>query len=46
MERNERKIEESDDGRPVEVRKGEDPQPKDEAEEDIPDRSTVDHVGY
>ena len=46
MERKDRKIEESGDGRPVEVREGEEPQTKDEAEEDIPDPSTVDNVGY
>ena len=46
MERDEEKIEESGDGRPAEVREGQKPQPKDEAEEDIPDPSTVDNVGY
>jgi hypothetical protein len=46
MERDERKIEESGDGRPVEVREGQEPQPSDEAEEDIPDPSTVENVGY
>jgi hypothetical protein len=46
MERNEPKIEESGDGRPAEVREGQEPQPKDEAEEDIPDPSTVENVGY
>jgi hypothetical protein len=46
MERDKPKIEESGDGRPVEVREGEEPQPKDEAKEDIPDPSTVESVGY
>jgi hypothetical protein len=46
MERDERKIDESGDGRPAEVREGRDPQPADEAEEDIPDPSTVESVGY
>jgi hypothetical protein len=46
MERKDPKIEESGDGRPAEVREGPDTQPKDEAEEDIPDPSTVDNVGY
>jgi hypothetical protein len=42
----ERKMDQSEDGRPAEVRQGLDPQPEDEAEEDIPDASTVDSVGY
>jgi hypothetical protein len=46
MERDEEKIEESDDGRPVEAREGQEPQPEQDAEEDIPDPSTVDNVGY
>jgi hypothetical protein len=46
MERDKRKIEESGDGRPAEVREGQEPQPKDTAEEDIPDPSTVESVGY
>jgi hypothetical protein len=46
MERDEPKIEESGDGRPVEVREGEKPQSKDDAKEDIPDPSTVENVGY
>ena len=44
MEREE-KIEESGDGRPVEVREGHE-KPDDKAEEDIPDQSTVENVGY
>ena len=36
----------SGDGRPVEAREGPEPQPEDEAEEDIPDPSTVVSVGY
>jgi len=46
MARDERKIEESGDGRPAEVREGQDPKPDDKAEEDIPDPSTVESVGY
>jgi hypothetical protein len=46
MERDERKIEESGDGRPVEEREGQGPEPADKAEEDIPDPSTVESVGY
>lgn len=46
MEREDRKIEESGDGRPAEVREGREPEPDDEAEEDIPDPSTVENVGY
>jgi hypothetical protein len=45
MERDD-KIEESGDGRPVEVREGQEPEPDDKAEEDIPDPSTVENVGY
>ena len=40
------KIEESGDGRPAEVREGKEPDPKDNPEEDIPDPSTVENVGY
>jgi hypothetical protein len=46
MERDERKIEESGDGRPAEVREGQDPEADEKAEEDIPDPSTVESVGY
>lgn len=38
-------IEEAGDGRPAEVREGEEPE-KDSPEEDIPDPSTVENVGY
>jgi hypothetical protein len=34
------------DGRPVEVREGRTPQSSEEKEEDIPDPSTVESVGY
>ena len=34
------------DGRPAEVREGQEPQTKEETEEDIPDPSTVESVGY
>lgn len=34
------------DGRPVEVREGEEPQSTEDREEDIPDASTVGNVGY
>ena len=34
----------SEDGRPVEAREGQDPQPDDE--EDIPHPSTIDSIGY
>jgi hypothetical protein len=43
MKRDEHAIE---DGRPAEIREGQEPQPADEAEEDIPDPSTVESVGY
>lgn len=46
MDRDEDKIEESGDGRPAEIREGDQPQPADEAEEDIPDPSTVESIGY
>jgi hypothetical protein len=36
----------TEDGRPVEVRDGEEPEPDDSAEEDIPDESTIDNIGY
>ena len=35
-----------EDGRPAEVREGQEPQPREKAEEDIPDPSTVESVGY
>jgi hypothetical protein len=37
---------ELEDGRPVEVRTGETPQPPEEAEEDVQDASMVESVGY
>jgi hypothetical protein len=37
---------ESQDGRPVEVREGREPQSREEKEEDTPDPSTVESVGY
>jgi len=46
MDHDERKIEKSGDGRPVERRDGQEPKPDDKAEEDIPDPSTVESVGY
>lgn len=36
----------TEDGRPAEVREGQERQPEDEAREDIPDESTIDNVGY
>lgn len=35
-----------EDGRPAEVREGGEPQPEEQAEEDIPDSSTVESIGY
>jgi hypothetical protein len=35
-----------EDGRPAEVREGQQPQTQTEKEEDIPDPSTVESVGY
>jgi hypothetical protein len=35
-----------EDGRPVEVREGLEPQSDDEAREDIPDKDTIENVGY
>jgi hypothetical protein len=35
-----------EDGRPAEVREGLEPQSDDEAQEDIPDKDTVENVGY
>jgi hypothetical protein len=43
-EKNERT--ELQDGRPAEVREGEEPQSTEDCEEDIPDASTVENVGY
>jgi bifunctional non-homologous end joining protein LigD len=40
------KLQQPDDGRPVEVREGREAQAPDEAEADIPDPSTVESVGY
>ena len=45
MGRRKDKIEETGDGRPAEVREGQEPE-KDNPEEDMPDPSTVDNVGY
>lgn len=36
----------TEDGRPAEVREGLEPQPGDEAQEDIPDEDTIESVGY
>ena len=36
----------ADRGCPAEVREGEEPKPDDKPEEDIPDPSTVESVGY
>lgn len=41
-----RDITPTEDGRPAEVREGEVPEPDDSVEEDIPDESTIDNVGY
>jgi hypothetical protein len=41
-----RDITPTEDGRPAEVREGQEPQPDDEAQDDIPDKDTIDHVGY
>ncbi|HEV7865400.1 MAG TPA: hypothetical protein VGR20_22070 [Acidimicrobiia bacterium] len=46
MENEKREPSELEDGRPVEVRDGEQPQSAEELEEDIPDPSTVENVGY
>jgi hypothetical protein len=46
MEDDERKIDTPEDGRPAEVREGHEPQSEEQAEEDIPDPSTVENVGY
>ena len=46
MERDKRGPSDLRDGRPVEVRDGEQPQSAEDAEEDIPDASTVENVGY
>ncbi len=35
-----------EDGRPAEVREGREPQPAEQAEEDIADPSTVESIGY
>jgi hypothetical protein len=35
-----------EDGRPVEVREGEEPAGDNKAEDEIPDRSTIESVGY
>ncbi|HYH52444.1 MAG TPA: hypothetical protein VEG38_23100 [Acidimicrobiia bacterium] len=36
----------TEDGRPAEVREGREPQTDDEAREDIPDKDTIENVGY
>jgi hypothetical protein len=41
-----RDITPTEDGRPAEVRDGEEPASDDSVEEDIPDESTIDNVGY
>jgi len=41
-----RDITPTEDGRPAEVREGLDPQSDDEAQEDIPDKDTIENVGY
>ena len=41
-----RDITPTEDGRPAEVREGPESQPEDEAQDDIPDRETIDNVGY
>jgi hypothetical protein len=46
MDDQHRKDEPLEDGRPAEVREGQKPQTDREKEEDIPDPSTVESVGY
>jgi hypothetical protein len=47
MESDKRNRSKLEDGRPVEVREGDqEPQSTDEGDEDIPDASTVENVGY
>ena len=41
-----REITPQEDGRPAEVREGREPEPDADPEEDIPDRSTIESVGY
>lgn len=41
-----REITPTEDGRPAEVREGDQPQSEDEAQDDIPDRDTIENVGY
>jgi hypothetical protein len=41
-----RDITPTEDGRPAEVREGLEPQSDDEAQEDIPDKGTIENVGY
>ena len=41
-----REITPTEDGRPAEVREGREPQADDEAKDDIPDRETIENVGY
>ena len=46
MDDQDRKPEPLEDGRPAEVREGQEPQADKEKDEDIPDPSTVESVGY
>jgi hypothetical protein len=41
-----RDITPTEDGRPAEVREGRAPEADDSVEEDIPDESTIENVGY
>jgi hypothetical protein len=41
-----RDITPTEDGRPAEVREGDETQSDDEAQDDIPDRETIENVGY
>jgi len=46
MDEEPRNPEPLEDGRPAEVRQGEKPQTEEDKQEDIPDPSTVESVGY
>jgi hypothetical protein len=46
MARQNEETKEVRDGRPAEIREGQQPQSRPEAEEDIPDPETVESVGY
>lgn len=46
MGNKQRDITPTEDGRPAEVREGREPEEEEEAQDDIPDRSTIDNVGY